>query len=338
MLSLPSTNNNMGQKRKVGTKKLPFISNFIYKYARGVYMKKDNPNEWDKFIGRLSNFHLDKGFIAEIAEEYSDLFGLSHEICKELKLEIDDKGESSSQDREELLELIFTTISDFVFSNMEDEFKKFKSFAEYCPNYLEALKEDCEEILQANGVKLDRATEHLNLHVYLTVYNACLFTALLYYIDSSTRVESLSLREMTYRHSLLKFSDEDSKYYLKSPKFVVSEGGATDNKLEKHSKLDKETYNLKQRRNRSGLKSPKPRVRKKWHGIPLHNEYMEAIICYAVDGPKDAFIKNMISANKQYAEVQEIWQSPRDDEYKAKIYVACGKPPRTRYNYPQSKV
>jgi len=293
-------------------------------------MNIDELDKTDEFINRLKNFHFSKEHIEEITVEYGDIFGVSHLLCEKIKLDFGCEDKLSKHNNDELLDAIFSKVFEFILSNFEDEFQIVESYIEHCPNYLDVFCENIENIrgdvegfLQDSGC--ETIGEYLNLYIKTTIYDACLFTALLYFIDNSTRSKSIPITKLAYNHSYQGFSLDSSKNYLKNPKFSNSEiRNKTKSMLDSYDALDKESDNLRKRRKIIGSKNSSHIKRKKHHEIAVHNEFVEALVYYPPSGTEYNYLKVMTKLNKLDT-LHDIYKSSRDDTFNYRVNVACGK-------------
>ena len=279
----------------------------------------------NKFISRNKNFHFSKEYHTETSDVLNDIFTKSFLLCEELKSEFGSEEEIIKCDNRVLLRKIFTATSDFVSLNI-DEIDVFSTFTEHCPKYLEEFGESIGKLMEANGLSIDETAECLDAHISDTVINACIFTSLLYYIDHSIRVKSITLRELIYNHAPLKFSIPGSAHYLKTPKYSNQEIlTKTATIIDSYHELEKATDSLKHYRNRVGPNNSKHLEWKKWYEIPIHNEPIESIMHLLVYGIKAPYETSISRLNKLYKTIHREYKSPRDDHYKYRMNSACGK-------------
>jgi len=271
---------------------------------------------YTEFIKRANKFHFNSA-LTETIRGNSGLFLSAYELNKSMKPDTQDVSKLDKAGRQELLEDICRKLFDLVLSSSDGN-KIFESYIDFCPIYLDFYGEEIKEYLRSEGVDAAEVADYMNLQVYYSVFETCLFSLLCAYIEHTKRIESLTLSEFVYVINDKLLSIESAGYV----DLVNSRNRKRERGLS--SRYNSDVENLKQWRIRTLSKNKNFKNRGKWKTVPVSVAREFSIVHSVVFGSGNDFKYHRLgSLNKLYSKIREAHKSSKDAEYKDRINIAC---------------
>jgi hypothetical protein len=239
---------------------------------------------WDmgfyEFIDRAKNFQGDFNCFQKHVSDNLSFFTRLNELNESIHYEWDDAKELS---RRELLQNVFTRTYEFIVT-IDNAFEIFDKDYKY----------------------------------FQSVFDACLFTSLCHFINTTKRIKGLSLRKFVYKHSSFKYSIKGSPNYFD---LKNSHKNTTAFAL-----FEDEERNLRQTRYRLFSKKKTYVERSEGSAIPMDSEYELSFMSIIIQDLKDT---SLVDVYKRifnlYNEIHNIHKLPKDDNYGEKVKSALKK-------------
>jgi hypothetical protein len=180
------------------------------------------------------------------------------------------------------------------------DFRIFRSFSKFCPDYATNYATEIEALLQ----KEDNfnAIDLLDEQMELDISNVCLVMSLSDFIEKTKRKRSLTQKD---------FIEKQIKYSTGTPK---------------SKQLKDETDKFKKLRQRITKNKTNISKRDNWHSIPASAEHPLSITYPILFGQEDNFRYRAVGRlNTLYDKILNAYRSPKDENYQVNLNAACKK-------------
>jgi len=285
-------------------------------------INNENPS-FNEFINRAKNFHASQEAFQVIVSDNSLFFRELYEITTSFTSGIKNTGDIC---RHEMLNEILTEVQNLATSYI-NEFSIFgdDSFLNLCPDYLYEYRDDIIEHLDSTNSDID-IHKLLNKKFYYDVYNACFFTSICNFLQTSTRCKSLTLKEFVYNSSPSKYPES-----IPLRKADISDIRDRDKRLSQFElyeelilELDKEVDAFKRWKSRHLSNSDSYFTRREWSAIPFVLEHEMSVIYYLEGLPKnlESVFKNITNL---YNLLHKERKAPDSTEQQSKLGNAFDK-------------